>query len=183
MMDTNCYINMFPSPHICLQLSVCTGDCWQDGPHVCAKTNVCVSSCLLAVCFSVGLEITLWTQTHSNHDDVITSSAAPPNDAASFLPLLVLPTMHLKNDQKHVCLSDEWGGSAGCFWLIDWSGLLCPQSCVQQVRRSVQVLMETPVSELLPTAEGQHVEGLGQLRLNPAVNQSAGLRPVTSLTC
>lgn len=40
--------------------------------------------------------------TNSNHDDVIASSAAPPDDAASFLPLLVLPTMHLKNDAKSI---------------------------------------------------------------------------------
>lgn len=82
----NCYINMFPSPHICLQLSVCrTRDCLQDGPHMYAKTNVCVSSCLLAVCFSVGLEITLWTHT----------------------PIMMMSSLHVRLRlmmQRHFCL-------------------------------------------------------------------------------
>lgn len=104
----NCYINtsllllMFPSPHICLQLSVCLY--WwllaRWSSHVCKDQRVCFQLFVGSMFFSGIRDYTV--DTNSNHDDVIASSAAPPDDAASFLPLLVLPTMHLKNDAKSI---------------------------------------------------------------------------------
>lgn len=156
---------MFPSPHICLQLSVCTGDCWQDGPHVSAKTNMCVSSCLLAVCFSVGLEITLWTHT----------------------PIMMMSLLHLRLHlmmQRHFCLclyypQCTWkmtpkasGGSAGCFWLIDW---LIRSSLSTVVCSAGQATCSGVDGDSGIGAEGQHVEGAGsgrgQLRLKLLISQ------------
>lgn len=103
-----------------------------------AKTNVCVSSCWLAVCFSVGLEITLWTQTHSNHDDVTASSAAPPNDALSviFASACITHNALEKWCQKHlteaVCVCVMSQVVQQVVFLIDWlirsslSTVTCP---------------------------------------------------------
>lgn len=150
---------MFPSPHICLHLSVCTGDCWLDGPHMYAKTNVCVPSCLLAVCFSVGLEITLWTHT----------------------PIMMMSSLHMRLRlmmQRHFCLclyypQCTWKMmiEAGCFWLIGW---LIRSSLSTVVCSAGQATCSGVDGDSGIGAEGQHVEGAGSgSAQTEAVNQSA----------
>lgn len=116
---------MFSSPHICLQLSFCLY--WwlwvKWSSHVCKDQRVCFQLLVGSMFFSGIRDYTV----HSNHDDVIASSAAPPNDALSviFASACITHNALQKWCQKQlieaVCVFDESGGSAGRVsdWLID----------------------------------------------------------------